>query len=472
MGSISVIVPAYNSGEQLTTCLQAVRDSTQAPLEIIVVDDSSTDDTRDRAAAFGAKVLRTGGRRGPGFGRNLGSVEATGDILFFIDADVCVRNDTIERITRDFESDADLDAVMGSYDRMPGCWNFLSQYRNLMHTFVHQHGEKQASTFWSGCGAIRREIFAVHGGFDESRSRPAIEDIELGYRLILNGRKIMLDHELQVTHLKSWSFWGMIKTDIFDRGIPWTELILSRRFMPNDLNLRFSQRISVVLVFLLAALTGLLIAKDGAHMLIPVLTIVFLMLAGWWTEIRNLVRPRRALVLLSCFVVLLAYQAYLHRMTALVAILLLSPAFVLLMRPSYYRNRTPTWSYVLSSLYIVASLCIAMLALPVRPLLLLWFALLAVLALLNAQFYLFLVEERRIVFMMAAIPLHFLHHFYNGFSFLIGIGRHGWSTFYRPTRMPVKPSVQRVAVDQTGLEESSLSQPAFIFPDSHTGEDR
>ena len=467
MRSISIIIPAYNSAEQLTACLQAVRESTLAPLEVIVVDDSSTDDTRDHAMAYGAKVLRTGGRRGPGFGRNLGSASATADILFFIDSDVCVRKDTIEKIVRDFESDRSLDAVMGSYDRMPGCWDFLSQYRNLLHTFVHQHGERQASTFWSGCGAIRREVFVAQGGFDESRGRPAIEDIELGYRLILSGRKIMLDRDLQVTHLKRWSFLGIVKTDIFDRGIPWTELILSRRFMPNDLNLRFSQRFSVVLAFLLAALTGLFVAQDGAQMLIPLLAIFFLMLAGWWTEIRNLVSPRRALILLSCFVVLLAYQAYVHHMIPLVITLLLSPAFVLLMRLSYYRDRTPTWSYLLSALYIVASLGIAALSLPARPLLLLWIVMLGALTLLNAQFYLFLVEERRIIFMLAAIPLHFLHHFYNGFSFVIGMGRHAWTTFRRPT-----PISERSAAVRGGLEESSLSQPAFIYPDANGGEDR
>ena len=426
MGTITVIIPAYNSGSQLTSCLQALSKSSLKPHEILVVDDSSTDDTRARAHAHGAKILHTGGRRGPGFGRNLGSAEATGDILFFIDSDVCVRNDTVERVVRNFEADADLDAVIGSYDRTPGSWNFLSQYRNLLHTYVHQHGETRASTFWSGCGAIRRDVFAAHGGFDESRNRPAIEDIELGYRLTLDGRKIMLDHELQVTHLKNWSFRSMVKTDIFDRGIPWTQLILSKRFMPNDLNLRFSQRISVLVAFLMASVTGLLIARNGMQMLIPMLAMLFLMLAGWWAEIRNIVNPQRALLFLSSFVVLLAYEAYLHRMTALVVALMLSPVFVLLMRPSYKRVKTPTWSYMLSALYIVASLCIAALAFPRTPLLLLWIALLTALWLLNRPFYLFLVEERRIVFMLAAVPMHFLHHFYNGFSFLCGIVRHGW----------------------------------------------
>jgi len=429
MRSVSVIIPAYNAGEALTLCLEALGSSTSVPFEIIVVDDGSSDDTQARAQAFGVKLLTTGGRCGPGFARNLGSKEATGEVLFFLDSDVCATPDTIARIQRNFDADPALDAVIGSYDRMPACWNFLSQYRNLMHAYVHQTGEAQASTFWSGCGAILRDVFLAHGGFDtELYKRPAIEDIELGYRLVQSGRKIRLDRELQVTHLKRWSFWSIIKTDIVDRGIPWTELILRRHFMPNDLNLRFGQRISVVLAFLVAVVTGILAAQNGVHMLVPVLAIAFFMLAGWWSEIRILVNPLRVLALLGSGVVFMAAEAYRHHMFALVLPLVLSPFFILIMRPSYVKQKTPAWSYYLCAFYICASLGIAALSLPAQPLLFVWFALLGLLALLNARFYLFLVQERRILFMLAAIPWNFAYHFYNGFSFFIGFARHHWAT--------------------------------------------
>jgi len=441
MRSVSVIIPAYNAGESLTLCLEALGGSTSAPLEIIVVDDGSTDDTRTRAAAFGVKVMTTGGRCGPGFARNLGSKQAAGDVLFFLDSDVCATPDTIARIQRNFDADPELDAVIGSYDRMPACWNFLSQYRNLMHAYVHQTGEAHASTFWSGCGAILRDVFVAHGGFDtELYKRPAIEDIELGYRLVQSGHKIRLDRELQVTHLKRWSFWSIIKTDIFDRGIPWTELILRRHFMPNDLNLRVGQRVSVALALLVAAVTGVLAARDGVHLLVPVLAIAFFMLAGWWSEIRILVNPLRVFALLGTGVVFMAGEAWRHRMFALVLPLVLSPVFILIMRPSYVKQKTPAWSYYLCAFYICASLGIAAFSLPGQPLLFLWIALLGLLAVLNARFYLFLVRERRILFMLAAIPWNFAYHFYNGFSFFIGLGRHCWARLRSTNRGGLSPA--------------------------------
>ena len=86
------------------------------------------------------------------------------------------------------------------------------------------------------------------GGFDIERyPRPSIEDIELGYRLKNAGFNIYLAKNLQVKHHKAWKLFGLVKTDIFDRGIPWTKLLLSdKSTMINDLNLQTNSRISVI----------------------------------------------------------------------------------------------------------------------------------------------------------------------------------------------------------------------------------
>jgi hypothetical protein len=72
--------------------------------------------------------------------------------------------------------------------------------------------------------------FLAIGGFDTVRfPRPQIEDIELGYRLRDAGGRIVLDPTVQGTHLKQWTFWRMLRTDVIDRGIPWMRLLLERR---------------------------------------------------------------------------------------------------------------------------------------------------------------------------------------------------------------------------------------------------
>lgn len=215
-----------------------------------MVDDGSTDASGEVARKAGVVVLETGGRRGPSHARNLGARAAQGELLVFLDADVAVHEDTLERIASRFEQQPDLDALIGSYDDNPASPDFLSQYRNLQHCYVHRQACRLASTFWTGCGAVRSEVFRAHGGFDEDCW--AIEDIELGYRMHNAARKMALDPTIQVKHLKRWTFSNWLRTDIFVRAIPWTEVILKHRRMPNDLNTGYADRASVAAVFALA----------------------------------------------------------------------------------------------------------------------------------------------------------------------------------------------------------------------------
>jgi len=178
---ISVIVPVYNNPRDLQDCLSALLRSSGGDCEIIVVDDASTDGTSSVAERMGVMVLRLTQNSGPAAARNFGAIHARGEVLFFVDADVVVAPGTLERVLKVMENDSELAAVFGSYDAQPRAAGVISQYRNLLHHFVHQTGNSEASTFWAGCGAIRRAVFEKIGGFDQKQfRRPSIEDIELG----------------------------------------------------------------------------------------------------------------------------------------------------------------------------------------------------------------------------------------------------------------------------------------------------
>ena len=251
---ISIIVPVYNNPDDVTECIAAIRKSAPRDAEILVVDDGSTDSTPAVAAAAGARVLNLAENSGPAAARNYGARHAYGDILVFVDADVVLAPDALQKITESFAARADIAAVFGSYDATPRAPGLLSQYRNLLHHFVHQQGHAEAATFWAGCGAIRKSVFEQVGGFDEKRfARPSIEDIELGYRLRAAGFRIILDKSIQGTHLKRWRFGSMLRTDILQRAIPWSRLILETKHLPDDLNLKSSQRASCFLAIIACA---------------------------------------------------------------------------------------------------------------------------------------------------------------------------------------------------------------------------
>ncbi len=255
---LAVIVPVHNCAGLLDGCLRALRGAIKSyenhggGAEIIVVDDASTDESDKVAEKHGAGVVKLEPPpSGPSVARNRGAGRANSEILVFVDADVVVKENTLTEIGDFFEKRPDIHTVFGSYDDTPGDPGFLSQYKNLFHHYVHQTSQENSSSFWAGCGAIRRAVFYDTGGFPEKYARPAIEDIELGYILLSKGYRSHLLKDLQVKHMKKWSFLQLLKTDIFMRGIPWTKLLLSTRSFTRDLNLQTHNRISVVLVYLI-----------------------------------------------------------------------------------------------------------------------------------------------------------------------------------------------------------------------------
>ncbi|MGH7570259.1 MAG: glycosyltransferase family 2 protein [Gemmatimonadota bacterium] len=252
---LSVVVPVLDGGTDFERCLAALAGSEFRDYELIVVDDGSTDGSPGLAATYGARVVRSAGRRGPGAARNLGVDHARGEVVFFLDADCEVHTDTLGRAAAAFRGSPPPDAIFGSYDDAPAGSGLVARFKNLQHHYVHQRGRSEARTFWAGCGGVRRSVFREVGGFDgELFPRPSIEDIELGYRLRERGFTVRLCPAMQVKHLKQWTLASLIRTDVLDRGVPWTRLMLSRGFLETDLNLVWRHRIAVALAWTLLAL--------------------------------------------------------------------------------------------------------------------------------------------------------------------------------------------------------------------------
>lgn len=297
---LTVIIPVYNGGQSFRKCLESIENSWRSPDEVIVVSDGDTDGSWQLAETFGARVVRLPSSNGPARARNVGASMAAEGILFFVDADVTLHQDTIGRVEQEFLQNTDLAALIGSYDDAPGAENFLSQYKNLFHRYTHQVSSEMASTFWGACGAIRKSAFEAVGGFDESYRRPCIEDIELGYRLKRAGYSIRLCKDIQVKHLKRWEPLSLLRAEILYRALPWTELILSDRQFDADLNLSHVNRISVVCVFgLVGCLVGALffpyLALPIAASLVAVLLILNINLYQFFYRERGLLFTLRVI---------------------------------------------------------------------------------------------------------------------------------------------------------------------------------
>ena len=225
---LSVIVPVHQGAKVLPKSLEALdrSDLPRSSWELIVVDDASRDDSALAAASFADVIVRIPARPyGPAYARNRGFEVSRGEYAVFVDADVCVHADTLRRFAAAFRDDPELSAVSGSYDDVPPVGGYVSRYRNLLQHFHHQQSAGPVDRFWAVCGAVRSDVFAQAGMYDEWRfRRPTIEDIELGRRIRKLGYKAVLRPDIQATHLKRWTLRAMVANNLHDRGVPWMRL--------------------------------------------------------------------------------------------------------------------------------------------------------------------------------------------------------------------------------------------------------
>ncbi len=246
---VTVVIPFHRRLSQLERSLAAARRSMPSA-ELLVAADGAREDCHPLAESLGASVVVVDGPQGPAVARNRAAARATGDILVFVDADVVAAPDSIPALCQYLDEHPEVAAVFGAYDEEPAESGFMSRYKNLSHSYIHQQARGQAGTFWAGLGAVRTDAYRAVEGFNEGFRRPSVEDIELGYRLVGAGYRLAVEPRARGCHLKRWTLWSSVVTDVRDRGIPWTQLILRHRALANDLNTTGALRWSVVLSYL------------------------------------------------------------------------------------------------------------------------------------------------------------------------------------------------------------------------------
>ncbi len=180
--SVTVVVPSYNDEKSLPLCLEAIKTQTYPLLEILVVDDCSTDDSARIAAAADVRVVRTPANGGAAVARNTGAACARGEVLFFVDSDVALAPDAVANAVALLAADPGIGAVCGIDDPDPLVLDSsVEDYRALQHHYWTLDSEGQMSFLWSAMFAIRASVFAEIGPFN-----PALrytEEVDYGYRL-------------------------------------------------------------------------------------------------------------------------------------------------------------------------------------------------------------------------------------------------------------------------------------------------
>jgi len=187
---VSLVIPNYNYARPLEECLRAALAQTYESLEVIVVDDCSTDDSAAIAESYGVRVLRTPRNVGAPAARNVGAAGATGEIIFFVDSDVALHPNAVANAVAVLESDRDIGAVCGHYEPEPlFADGIVEEYRSLQQYFWIASDEGTITTSYTAIMAVRKELFESMGGFD-----PIMRDTdnaEFGSRLSRTHRIVL-----------------------------------------------------------------------------------------------------------------------------------------------------------------------------------------------------------------------------------------------------------------------------------------
>ncbi|MFJ8581767.1 glycosyltransferase family 2 protein [Micromonospora sp. NPDC093277] len=179
---VSVVIPCYNRARTVELCVRSVRQQTYPAIEIIVVDDASSDGSATAAASAGATVLSLEANSGPGAARNLGAERACGEILFFLDADVALEPGSVAAAVAELRAAPRLGAICGVLrPESLLSHNLVAEYRALQmyHWWLAREGPMEG--LHTALCAMRTEVFREIGPFDPDLRHT--EAPEYGHRL-------------------------------------------------------------------------------------------------------------------------------------------------------------------------------------------------------------------------------------------------------------------------------------------------
>jgi glycosyltransferase involved in cell wall biosynthesis len=215
---ISIVIPNRNGSATIGRCLQAACAARDARSEIIVVDDGSTDGSVEIIRQYPCTLVCLDQHAGAGAARNAGARNATGDYLFFIDADCLLLEHTLAAVRVAIRQHADA-VIGGTYTMVPADRDFFSSFQSV---FIHYHETRRHEPDYIASHAllIRTETFRAAGGFPE-RFLPIIEDVALSHRLRLEGRQLVMAPDILVRHIFNFSLRRSL-ANAFRKSRYWT----------------------------------------------------------------------------------------------------------------------------------------------------------------------------------------------------------------------------------------------------------
>ncbi len=203
---MGIIIPVKNGSQAIKKCLESIFSLDYKNFELIVIDDGSTDDTPRILSEYKTVRIITTKGIGPSAARNMGIKEAKAEFIAFTDGDCLVDKSWLKELLKGFVAQ-DIAAVGGSQSSPADDTEFGKDIQSFLEIvgFVAEYTKKggcvKPTKHNPSCNAMyRRDVLLRAGGFLEN-FWPG-EDLELDYRLIRGGHKLMFNPDAVVYHYR------------------------------------------------------------------------------------------------------------------------------------------------------------------------------------------------------------------------------------------------------------------------------
>ncbi len=272
---ISIIIPNYNGGRTIGRCLEAIAALGDDASEVIVIDDASSDNSRDIIRRYPCRLVQLDSHAGASAARNAGARSSRGDVLFFIDSDCLLQEDTLARVRKNIKDQSPDTVIGGTYTVTPPDTDFFSRFQSAFINYSETKKSSRPDYVATHAMVIRTETFTRIGGLTE-KFLPILEDVEFSHRLRRAGYKLLIDRDLQVRHIFDFSLLKSLR-NAARKTRYWIVYSLANNDMLSDSGTASSElKIAggVWIVTLLLVLLALVTEQRGLLMPLPFLWLV------------------------------------------------------------------------------------------------------------------------------------------------------------------------------------------------------
>lgn len=240
---VTVVIPVWNRADLLSRLLDSLSNQTLAPLEVVVIDDASTDDAPDVAARWGARVIRQTFRLGFAASVNRGITEARTDWIAVLNSDIELAPDWLAKLvesadTRDAWFASGQIRMTNDRERLDGAWDLIARSGCAWRA---GHGSRITADFErpreislvsATATLYKKALFKIAGDFSEVYES-YMEDVDLSLRVAAMGMRGIYVPDAVCWHEGSGSAgkWSYYST----RQIARNQAVLIKRLYSRDL---------------------------------------------------------------------------------------------------------------------------------------------------------------------------------------------------------------------------------------------